>query len=81
MSKVWKLDDTADDDSETIDPDNLLDEDDLKKPDAPLRVCSTTGKRKACKDCSCGLAEELVAEKSTKNPNTEAKSSCGNASI
>lgn len=30
---VWKLDDDLDDEAETIDPDNLLDEDDLKKPD------------------------------------------------
>lgn len=32
-ANVWKLDDTVDDEIETIDPDNLLDEDDLKKPD------------------------------------------------
>lgn len=30
---VWKLDDTADEEVEMIDPDNLLDEDDFKKPD------------------------------------------------
>lgn len=30
---VWKLDDTLDDEVETIDPDTLLDDDDLKKPD------------------------------------------------
>lgn len=30
---VWKLDDDLNDEVETIDPDNLLDEDDLKKPD------------------------------------------------
>ena len=28
-----------------------------------FRVCGTTGKRKACKDCSCGLREELDAGK------------------
>lgn len=33
VKNVWKVDDTVDDDVETIDPDNLLDEDDLKKPD------------------------------------------------
>lgn len=43
-----------------------------------LKVCGTTGKRKACKDCSCGLAEELDNEKKSNAPATEnAKSSCG----
>lgn len=76
---VWKLEDTVEaawtggDDEETIDDNELLDEDDLKKPDKQsLRVCATTGKRKACADCSCGLAEELRGEvKDTP------KSSCG----
>ncbi|KAF5270015.1 hypothetical protein FQR65_LT05814 [Abscondita terminalis] len=75
---VWKLDD--DDDLDTIDPDDLLDEDDFKKPDQlSLRVCGTTGKRKACRDCSCGLAEELDAEAAGQKPvnSSEAKSSCG----
>ncbi|XP_068618594.1 anamorsin homolog [Battus philenor] len=76
---VWKLDDTVEEvwsganDDDIIDADQLLDEDDLKKPDKQsLRVCSTTGKRKACADCSCGLAEELRGE--TKDT---PKSSCG----
>ncbi|KAK9881396.1 hypothetical protein WA026_016286 [Henosepilachna vigintioctopunctata] len=76
---VWKIDD--DDDEELIDSDNLLDEDDLKRPDpSTLKVCGTTGKRKACKDCSCGLAEELASEsKSGKIVDTTdaPKSSCG----
>lgn len=74
---VWKLD--VDDEDEQIDADELLDEEDKLKPTAEsLRVCGTTGKRKACKDCSCGLAEELEAE--TKNSaiqNNTPKSSCG----
>ncbi|KAK4877119.1 hypothetical protein RN001_009625 [Aquatica leii] len=77
---VWKLDDINDDDVETIDPDDLLDEDDFKKPEqSSLRVCGTTGKRKACKDCSCGLAAELDAEAASQKPvnSSEAKSSCG----
>lgn len=80
LNTVWKLDNTLDDGDELIDPDTLLDEEDLKKPDADtLRVCSTTGKRKACKDCSCGLADELDAErKGAKVETDNAKSSCGN---
>ncbi|CAH0564885.1 unnamed protein product [Brassicogethes aeneus] len=75
--KTWKLNDVDDNDDETIDPDNLLDDEDLKKPDfSSLRVCGTTGQRKACKDCSCGLAEELSSE--TKKDNADLpKSSCG----
>ncbi|EEZ99063.1 anamorsin homolog [Tribolium castaneum] len=77
---VWKLDDA--DEGETIDPDNLLDDEDLKKPDpSSLRVCGTTGKRKACKDCSCGLADELAQEAKAGQlvDTTDApKSSCGN---
>lgn len=75
VSAVWKLTDTVDDD--LIDEDNLLNDDDLKKPDpAQLKVCGTTGKRKACKNCSCGLAEELAGEKAPPQP-----SACGNVSL
>lgn len=71
---VWKLDIAVEDD--LIDEDELLDESDILKPQtASLRVCGTTGKRKACKDCTCGLAEEL----SGKAPQEDVpKSSCGN---
>jgi len=73
-SNVWKVD--ADEEEDLIDEDNLLDEDDILKPQAAsLKVCSTTGKRKACKDCSCGLAEELRGEAAAKD---QPKSSCGN---
>ncbi|KAL0270820.1 UNVERIFIED_CONTAM: hypothetical protein PYX00_008107 [Menopon gallinae] len=72
VASVWKLDDTVEGD--LIEPDDLLSEEDLKKPDpASLRVCGTTGKRKACKDCTCGLAQELAGEAAP--PKT---SSCGN---
>lgn len=44
-------------------------------------VCGTTGKRKACKDCSCGLADELANENKNNVPVAEnAKSSCGSVS-
>lgn len=73
--KVWNLD-LDDDEVDLVDPDTLLDEQDLVKPDpASLRVCGTTGKRKACKDCSCGLREELEGEKEP-TPKS-ATSSCG----
>lgn len=81
-NKVWKLD--IDDDDEMIDADDLLDEEDKQKPSSEsLRVCSTTGKRKACKDCSCGLADELEAEAkgATIDPNPTQKSSCGSVSL
>ncbi|XP_043251794.1 anamorsin homolog [Colletes gigas] len=72
-SNVWKLDSA--DDEELINEDDLLDEVDILKPKvSSLRVCSTTGKRKACKDCSCGLAEELNGK--TVQEET-VKSSCG----
>lgn len=79
--KIWKLD--MDDDDEMINADDLLDEEDKKKPDGEsLRVCGTTGKRKACKDCSCGLAEELDAEArgSSSAAGNNPKSSCGSVS-
>lgn len=73
-TNVWKLDDSVEED--LIDEDELLDESDLIKPDASsLKVCATTGKRKACKDCSCGLAEELNGKAA---PESTVKSSCGN---
>jgi len=74
-NNAWKI--SADDDNDDfIDEDMLLDEEDFKKPDpASLKVCGTTGKRKACKDCSCGLAEELDGEQAKGPAN---KSSCGN---
>jgi len=61
---VWTLEDMEDDTVELVDDSTLLDESDLAKVDpASLRVCGTTGRRKACKDCSCGLSEELAEGK------------------
>jgi len=76
--KVWSLKDMDDDDVDLIDEDDLLEEEDKVKPDqASLRVCGTTGKRKACKDCSCGLAEELDSGKEpTKKSVTSSCGSC-----
>ncbi|XP_065184704.1 anamorsin homolog [Sycon ciliatum] len=79
VASVWKLsaNDLGDDDIELMDEDDLLDESDKAKPDpSTLRVCGTTGKRKACKDCSCGLAEELAGEKQSASKPTSACGSC-----
>lgn len=66
---IWSLDasDMLDAEVELMDPDSLLDESDYVKPD-PLSLkydCGTNkaGKKKACKNCVCGLAEELDAGK------------------
>ncbi|KAF2349078.1 Anamorsin [Trinorchestia longiramus] len=66
---------------ELADPDDLLTEDDKVKPDAAsLKVCGTTGQRKACKNCSCGLKEELESEDQAAKDvaKKDFKSSCGN---
>lgn len=77
VEAVWKLADTTEDD--LIDSDELLDESDLIKPDpSSLKAtCGETGgKKKACKNCTCGLAEEL--EQDSKKDAPVQKSSCGN---
>ena len=78
--QVWSLDDDLDDgEVELMDEDDLLDDEDKVKPDPEsLRVCGTTGRRKACKDCSCGLREELEAEGGQTKPiKKTVTSSCG----
>lgn len=81
-AKVWKLSamGLGDDDIDLVDDDDLLDEDDLKKPDpASLRADCGVGpnkKKKACKNCTCGLAEELDAEAERKAPKN-VTSACG----
>ncbi|OEL19376.1 Anamorsin-like protein [Dichanthelium oligosanthes] len=74
-----------DDDSELIDEDSLLTEDDLKKPQLPVvGDCEVGATRKACKNCTCGRAEaeekveklELTAEQ-INNP----QSACGSCGL
>lgn len=82
VKKVWALSaqDMLDKDVELVDPDELIDEADFKKPD-PSQLkgsCSGEKKRKACKNCTCGLAEELEKESLAKSAATAPKSSCGN---
>ncbi|XP_075674952.1 anamorsin homolog [Castanea sativa] len=48
-----------DDDFDLIDEDSLLSEEDLKKPQLPqVDDCEVGSTRKACKNCTCGRAEE-----------------------
>ncbi|XP_011827225.1 PREDICTED: anamorsin isoform X1 [Mandrillus leucophaeus] len=85
-AKLWTLsaNDMEDDSMDLIDSDELLDPEDLKKPDpASLRAvsCGEGKKRKACKNCTCGLAEELEKEKSREQMSSQPKSACGNVNI
>ncbi|XP_046843224.1 anamorsin homolog [Xenia sp. Carnegie-2017] len=78
VAKVWTLSaqDINDDDVDLIDSDELLDEIDFKKPDPSTlkNNCGPkSGKKKACKNCSCGLAEELAKGVENALP----KSACG----
>lgn len=82
-AKLWTLsaNDMEDESMDLIDSDELLDPEDLKKPDpASLRAaaCGERKKRKACKNCTCGLAEELEKEKLQEQKNAQPKSACGN---
>ncbi|KAK3196181.1 electron carrier [Lecanicillium sp. MT-2017a] len=56
------------DDDEIIDEDTLMTEDDLKRPiNIPAECQPKPGKRRrACKDCTCGLAERLATEDADK---------------
>lgn len=84
--KVWSLSTTEalDDSVGLINSDDLLTEEDLRRP-APeaIRDCGTgsTGKKKACKNCTCGLAEELDEEarkaKANETVTSSTKSACG----
>ncbi|MBN3298188.1 anamorsin [Amia ocellicauda] len=84
-AKMWTLSaaDINDDDLDLMDSDTLLNEEDRKKPDpATLRAPScgegATKKKKACKNCTCGLAEELEQESQGAQKHDQPKSACGN---
>ncbi|XP_076925813.1 anamorsin homolog [Bidens hawaiensis] len=73
------------DDMDLIDEDSLLSEEDLKKPQLPpVGDCEVGSTRKACKNCTCGRAEEEekvqklgVTMDQLENP----KSACGNCGL
>uniref|UniRef100_A0A4W6CZP3 Anamorsin n=2 Tax=Lates calcarifer TaxID=8187 RepID=A0A4W6CZP3_LATCA len=82
--KMWTLsaNDMNDDDVDLVDSDALLDEEDLKKPDPASLKAPSCGegagkKKKACKNCTCGLAEELEADSKGKQKTNLPKSACG----
>jgi len=84
VAAVWNLStsDLMDDDLDLVNEDDLLGEDDLKKPEpSSLKVnCGVDEngqkKKKACKGCTCGLAEELETGKKAEAPKTSACGSC-----
>ncbi|XP_041375477.1 anamorsin homolog isoform X2 [Gigantopelta aegis] len=80
VSQAWTIsaNEMLDDDIELMNSDDLLDETDLKKPDPESLKADCGGnakKKKACKNCSCGLAEELESNAAPKKKTVE--SSCG----
>ena len=68
--------------AELINEDDLLAAEDLAAKEANMD-CGTgsDGKRKACKNCSCGLREMLENEDANAAPPPEAKSACGNCAL
>ncbi|QSZ31672.1 hypothetical protein DSL72_001239 [Monilinia vaccinii-corymbosi] len=68
-------DDFDEEDDELIDEDTLLTEEDMKKPLAiPPECAPRAGKRRrACKDCTCGLAEKLAKEDAAKRATADSQ--------
>ncbi|KAL5466799.1 hypothetical protein EMCRGX_G030948 [Ephydatia muelleri] len=83
VNQIWTLtaSDALDEDVEVVDADTLLAEEDFLKPN-PESLKSdcgpNSGRRKACKNCTCGLAEILASENEEKPKPKPVTSSCGN---
>ncbi|KAJ5578475.1 uncharacterized protein N7459_007439 [Penicillium hispanicum] len=60
-----------DDADELINEDSLLDEEDLARPIMPQCQPKTGRRRRACKDCTCGLADRLDAEDKERRANAD----------
>ncbi|KAJ5901753.1 hypothetical protein N7495_002281 [Penicillium taxi] len=62
-----------DDTDELINEDDLLDEEDFTRPIMPPPECQpkTGRRRRACKDCTCGLADRLEAEDKERRANAD----------
>jgi len=88
-STPWSLSNTELHESDLVDEDDLLNESELPVVRSECGVLSGGGptkKRRACKNCSCGLAEIIQKEEETKNEEENKKkqvqkktitSSCG----
>ncbi|CAM1500708.1 Fc.00g098700.m01.CDS01 [Cosmosporella sp. VM-42] len=63
------------DDDDLIDEDTLMTEEDLQRPiNIPAECQPKAGKRRrACKDCTCGLAERIASEDATKRAEADKK--------
>ncbi|XVE73092.1 hypothetical protein DITRI_Ditri11bG0090000 [Diplodiscus trichospermus] len=74
-----------DDDSDLIDEDSLLTEEDLKKPQLPpVGDCEVGSTRKACKNCTCGRAEQeekVQKLELTMDQLNNPQSACGNCGL
>lgn len=87
VAKVWTLSamDVNDENVDIIDSDALLEDEDLVKPDpASLKSdCGTSknGKKRACKNCTCGLAEEDDVKPGKAPVKKAVKSACGNCNL
>ncbi|KAJ4829863.1 hypothetical protein Tsubulata_013120 [Turnera subulata] len=75
---------SIEDDSDLIDEDSLLTEEDLKKPQLPpVGDCEIGSTRKACKNCTCGRAEaeEKVKLGLTMDQINNPQSACGSCGL
>ncbi|MBA0584487.1 hypothetical protein Gorai_015295, partial [Gossypium raimondii] len=74
-----------DDNSDLIDEDSLLTEEDLKKPQLPpVGDCEVGSTRKACKNCTCGRAEQeekVQKLELTMDQINNPQSACGNCGL
>ncbi|EEQ28525.1 electron carrier [Microsporum canis] len=63
------------DDDELIDEDELINEDELERPIIQPPECRPKAgkRRRACKDCTCGLAQKLEAEDKRQRANADEK--------
>ncbi|KAL2073731.1 hypothetical protein VTL71DRAFT_11057 [Oculimacula yallundae] len=67
-------DDEEDDDDELIDEDTLLEGIDMNAVHVPKECAPRVGKRRrACKDCTCGLAQKLEAEDAAKRATADSQ--------